>query len=180
MRIAPKPLGAYPWLFRLLFQAQRRKYGQVLQSALVWARQPRLFFGLSVLYGAIDRKSSPIDPALRSLVTVRVSQLNDCAFCVDLNSALLLERSGDMEKVQTLASWRDSTSFNDRERAALDYTEAMTLSNREVDDAIFAALRPHFSEDAIVELTGIVAFQNMSTKFNNALAIPPQGFCRIP
>jgi len=179
MRLPPRPLAAYPWIFRLLFHAQRRKYGQVLQSALLWARQPRLFFGLSLLYGAIDRKSSPIDPVLRSLVTVRVSQLNDCAFCIDLNSALLLAHSGDMRKADALASWRTSSLFSASERAALEYTEAMTLSDREVDDATFEALRPHFSDDAIVELTGIVAFQNMSTKFNNALAVPAQGFCRL-
>ena len=94
MRIAPKPLSAYPWLFRPLFGAQRRKYGQILQSALVWARQPKLFLGLSIFYGVIDRKSSPVGPALRSLVTVRVSQLNDCPFCVDLNSAILLDHQG--------------------------------------------------------------------------------------
>lgn len=180
MRITAKPLSAYPWLFRPLFRAQRRKYGQILQSALIWARQPRLFFALSMLYGAIDRKSSPIDPALRSLVTVRVSQLNHCPFCVDLNSAILLERSGDTEKVHALASWRESELFSDRERAVLEYSEAMTLSNREVDAAAFEALKAHFDEDAIVELTGIIAFQNMSTKFNNALGIPPQGFCRVP
>lgn len=180
MRIAPKPLSAYPWLFQPLFRAQRRKYGQILQSALVWARQPRLFFALSVLYGAIDRKSSPIDPALRSLLTVRVSQLNDCPFCVDLNSAILLERSGDIRKVEALASWRESDLFTDHERAVLDYAEAMTLSDREVDDTLFAALKPHFDDDAIVELTGVIAFQNMSTKFNNALGIAPQGFCRVP
>ena len=178
MRIEPKPLASYSWLLRLIFRGQLRKYGQILQSALVWARQPRLFFGLSVLYGAIDRTSSPIDPALRSLVTVRVSQINDCAFCVDLNSALLLARSGDVAKIENLASWHDCDHYAARERAALAYAEAMTLSNRKVDDATFEALRAHFTDDAIVELTGIIAFQNMSTKFNNALAIPAQGFCR--
>jgi AhpD family alkylhydroperoxidase len=64
----------------------------VLDSALLWARAPKLFLGVAHLYGAIDRKKSPLEPALRSLVTVRVSQLNGCRFCVDLNSATLLRR----------------------------------------------------------------------------------------
>lgn len=180
MRITARPLAAYPWLFRPLFRAQRRKYGQILQSALVWARQPRLYIALSLLYGAIDRKSSPIEPALRSLVTVRVSQLNHCPFCVDLNTAILLERSGDTHKVEAVTAWRESDLFTAREQAVLEYAEAMTLSNRDIGDATFETLQRHFDDDAIVELTGIIAFQNMSTKFNNALAIPPQGFCRIP
>lgn len=180
MRVPTRPLGDYPWYLRLLFRLQRRKYGAVLESALVWSRSPRLFLGVAVLYGMIDRKSSPIDPVMRSLVTVRVSQINWCPFCVDLNSATLLERGASMEKVETLECWRDSNLFDERERVALEYAEAVTRSDQEVDDDLFARLRREFDDDAIVELTGLIAFQNMSSKFNSALAIPPQGFCRMP
>ncbi|ODA67139.1 Carboxymuconolactone decarboxylase family protein [Methyloligella halotolerans] len=180
MRIAPKPLKSYPWYLKPFFWNQRRKYGDVLDPALAWGRAPRLFMGVAVLYGMIDRKGSPIDPPLRSLVTVRVSQLNHCAFCVDLNSSTLMKRGVEMEKVEALPRWRESDLFDDRERAALDYAEAVTLSDRETTDAQFAALRQHFDEDAIVELTGLIAFQNLSSKFNAALDIPPQGFCALP
>jgi len=61
MRIAPCPPGAVRWYLRPLFRAQRRRYGAVLDSALVWARSPRLFLGLALLFGALDRKSSPLD-----------------------------------------------------------------------------------------------------------------------
>jgi alkylhydroperoxidase family enzyme len=56
----------------------------------------------------------------------------------------------------------------------------MTFSDRRVDDALMARLRAHLDEDAVVELTGLVAFQNLSSKFNAALAVPAQGFCRLP
>jgi AhpD family alkylhydroperoxidase len=92
MHVAAKPLGSYPWYLRPFFWNQRRKYGAVLDSALVWARAPKVFLGVALLYGMIDRESSPLEPALRSLVTVRVSQLNGCRFCVDLNTATLLKR----------------------------------------------------------------------------------------
>jgi AhpD family alkylhydroperoxidase len=108
MRIAAKPLRRYPFYLRPFFWNQRRKYGEVLQSALLWARSPKLFLGVAVLYGMIDRRTSPIDPALRSLVTVRVSQINACPFCVDLNSATLLKRGVSMEKVEALEGWRQS------------------------------------------------------------------------
>lgn len=180
MRIAVKPLGSYPWYLRPFFWNQRRKYGAVLDSALVWARAPKLFLGVAFLYGMIDRKSSPLSPTLRSLVTVRVSQINWCRFCVDLNTATLLKRGVAMGKVEALEDWRDSTCFNAQERAALDYAEAVTRSDRQVTDEVMERLREHFDDDAIVELTGLIAFQNMSSKFNSALAVPAQGFCNVP
>lgn len=180
MRIMPKAERDYPWYVRPFFWNQRRKYGSVLDAALLWARSPRLFLGVALLYGMIDRRTSPLDPALRSLVTVRVSQINGCAFCVDLNSATLLRRGASMEKINALADWRDSNLFDERERAVLDYAEAMTLSGAGVDDSHGKSLRAHFDDDAIVELTGLIAFQNMSSKFNSALAIPAQGFCTLP
>ena len=180
MRVPAKPLKDYPWYLRPFFRNQRRKYGAVLDSALLWARAPKLFLGVAGLYGMIDRKSSPIEPALRSLITVRVSQINWCPFCVDINSATLLRRGASMDKVEALEAWRDSNLFDTRERAALAYAEAMTRSDLQVDDALMADLKRHFDDDAVVELTGLIAFQNMSSKFNSALAVPPQGFCRIP
>jgi AhpD family alkylhydroperoxidase len=178
MRIGAKPFARYPWYLRPFFRNQRRKYGAVLDSALLWA--PPLFLGVATLYGMIDRRSSPIEPALRSLVTVRVSQINQCVFCVDLNSATLMKRGASFDKVQALDQWRDSGLFDARERAALEYAEAITYSDRRVDDALMARVQQHFDDDAVIELTGLVAFQNLSSKFNSALGVPAQGFCRPP
>jgi len=177
MRIALKPPAAYPWYLRPFFWNQRRKYGRVLDAALLWARSPRLFLGVAALYGAIDRAGSPLEPALRSLITVRISQINHCRFCVDINAATLLERGIGEDKLRALEDWRGSNRFTERERVALDYAEAITLSDREVDDALMAPLKAQFDDDAIVELTALIAFQNMSSKFNAALDVPPQGFC---
>jgi AhpD family alkylhydroperoxidase len=180
VRVAPKPAAAYPWYLRPFFWNQRRKYGKVLDAALLWARSPKLFMGIALLYGALDRRSSPLEPALRSLITVRVSQINHCRFCVDINSATLLQRGIGEDKLWALEDWRGSNLFDERERAALEYAEAITVTDLEVDDALMARLRAHFDEDATVELTALIAFQNMSSKFNAALGVPPQGFCRVP
>jgi AhpD family alkylhydroperoxidase len=136
--------------------------------------------GVALLYGAIDRKASPIEPVLRSLLTVRVSQINGCSFCIDLNSATLLKRGVPSSKVEALANWRASNLFDVRERDALDYAEAMTRSDVSVDESLMARLKNHFDDDAIVELTALIAFQNLSSKFNAALGVPPQGFCPLP
>ena len=180
MRVSPKPSNRYPWFIRLFFWKQKRTYGQVLDPGLLWGRSPRVFAAMALLYGALDRRRSPIEPPLRSLITVRVSQINHCAFCVDINAATLLKRGADMDKIAALPDWRDSPLFTVRERLALDYAEAMTVTGRGVDDALFTRLREGFDDDAIVELTGLVAFQNLSSKFNSALDVPPQGFCQVP
>lgn len=180
MRIEPRRIEDCPAYLRPFFWNQRRKYGAPLESALLWAWAPRVFLGVALLYGMIDRKSSPVDPGLRSLVTVRVSQINGCRFCVDINTATLLKRGASLDKVAELEAWRDSELFDDRERAVLAYAEAMTRSDAEVEDGMVAELRRHFDDNAIVELTGLIAFQNMSSKFNNALDVPAQGFCRLP
>lgn len=180
MRLTTKPIGRYPWVLRPFFWNQKRKYGEVLLPGLLWGRVPRLFMAVAILFGVLDRKSSPLSPVLRSLVTVRVSQINWCRFCVDINSMVLARRTGSMEKVERLAEWRTSELFDDREKAVLDYAEAITFTDRQVTDEMVDKLRAHFDEDGIVELTGLIAFQNLSSKFNSALDVPAQGFCAVP
>ena len=180
MRVNTKPLGQYPWYLRPFFWNQRRRYGKVLLPGLLWGRSPLLFMTVAVLYGALDRRRSPIDPVLRSLVTVRVSQINSCVFCVDINSMTLARRCDSMDKVLALETWRESTLFDARERIALEYAETITDSRLRVNDDLRQRLARHFDEDAVVELTGLISFQNMSSKFNSALDVPAHGFCSLP
>lgn len=179
MRITKPHLSQMPWYLKPFFWRQKKKYGQVLEPALVWARIPKLFLAIASLYGVIDRKTSPLSPELRSLITVRVSQINWCRFCIDINSATLIQRSGSEAKSRTLENWRQSSLFSALERAALDYAEKITYSDQQVDDQCFNELKKHFDETTIIELTALIAFQNMSSKFNSALDIEPQGFCQI-
>jgi len=178
--IAAKPLSQYPWFIRLFFWKQQRTYGHILNPGLLWGRSPWVYAALALLYGALDRRFSPIAPALRSLVTVRVSQINHCAFCVDINSATLAKRGVSMEKVVAISNWRDNTLLEPEECLALEYSEAMTIDSRGVDENLRARLKQQWDDDTIVELTALIAFQNLSSKFNAALDVPPQGFCRLP
>jgi AhpD family alkylhydroperoxidase len=180
MRVTEPPISSYPWYLRPFFWNQKRKYGQILKPALIWARVPGLFAAVAILYGVLDRKSSPVDPVLRSLITVRVSQINGCRFCIDINSAVLAKRTGSMNKVEALERWQESELFDNKERVVLEYAEAVTYTGRQVDDDLTQRLYEYFNEDEIVELTGLVAFQNLSSKFNSALNLPAQGFCRLP
>ncbi len=180
MRITEINVNQTAWYLRPFFWNQRRKYGQILKPALLWARVPKLFVAVAILYGVLDRKRSPIDPVLRSLVTVRVSQINWCRFCVDINSATLAKRTGSMEKVEALEQWKKSALFNEKEKTVLEYVEAITYSDKEVNDELVQRLKKFFNEDAVIDLTGLIAFQNLSSKFNSALDVPAQGFCKLP
>ena len=169
----------FPWYVNLFFWNQKRKYGEILEPARLWGRSPKVFATLAMLYGAFDRGSSPLEPTLRTLVTVRVSQINWCPFCVDINSATALKRGITDEKLTALADYTDSGLFSGKEKAALAYAEAVTCSDQQPTQAHFEALRRHFDDEAIIELTGLIGFQNMSSKFNSALGVKPQGFCAI-
>ncbi len=85
-----------------------------------------------------------------------------------------------MEKVEALEHWQESELFDAKERAVLQYVEAITYSDQQVNNDTLNQLREYFDQDEIVEITGLIAFQNMSSKFNSALDIPAQGFCRLP
>lgn len=178
--IQPKALKEYPFYLRWLFRRQARKYGQTLAPSWLWGRMPGHFFGLLLMLGLFQRKRFAVDAALRSLVSARVAQLNGCAFCVDLNSYNLLQATGSTAKAEAVNRWRDSDLYTQKERAALDYAEAMTDTSRRVTPAQIGALKNHFDEDGVVALTAWIAFQNLSAKFNSALGAEETGLCSLP
>jgi AhpD family alkylhydroperoxidase len=167
----------FPWYVKLFLWNQKRRYGAVLEPARLWGRSPRVFAALALLYGALDRRSSPLEPALRALVSVRVSRINGCDFCVDINSANVLERGVEQAKLTELAEFETSARFSEGEKAALSYAEAVTYSNSQPTATHFERLRAHFDDDTIIELTALIAFQNLSSKFNASLGLEAQGFC---
>lgn len=82
------------------------------------------------------------------------------------------------EKIEALADYDASPLYSGAERVALRYADAMTVTGREVSDELFAQLREHYTDDAIVELTEVIAWENASSKFNRALRIPSQNLWR--
>jgi alkylhydroperoxidase family enzyme len=80
------------------------------------------------------------------------------------------------EKIAALGDYATSPLFDEAERTALEYADSMTITGREVPDELFEKVRRFFGEDAIVELTATIAWENCSSKFNRALRVPSQGF----
>lgn len=109
-----------------------------------------------------------IEPSLLDLINIRASQLNGCAYCIYLHSHEARGRGESEERIYLLNAWRESPLFSERERAALAWTEAVTLvSETHVPDEVFAEVRRHFSEKEIVNLT--IAAANINAL--NRLAI---------
>ena len=79
------------------------------------------------------------------------------------------------EKILALPEYGTSPLYTEQERLALEYADAMTITGREVSDELFARLREFYTDDALVELTEVIAWENASSKFNRALRIPSQG-----
>ena len=78
------------------------------------------------------------------------------------------------EKLLALLDWESSPLFDETERLVLEYADAITITDRDVSDELFERVRARFDEDAIVELTEVVAWENASSKFNRALRVPSQ------
>ena len=172
-----KPLTRIPPSLQPLVATQKKHYGDVLHPTRWWGRMPFLFWLVALFVGFLERRRARLTPALRSLLMTRVSQLCHCAFCIDANSLRLAERCGALDKVHAVSDWHDSTLFTEQERAALAYAEAMTATPPRADEAVRTALKRHFTDDAITEMTALIAFQNLSARFNAALDIPAQGLC---
>src|SRR3954453_20004176 len=100
------------------------------------------------------RKASKLEPSLIELVRMRASQINGCAYCLDMHSKDARAAGETEQRLYALNAWRETPFFTDRERAALEWTEAVTLvAEGHVPDAIYEEVRQHFSEEELVNLT---------------------------
>ncbi|MFG0315377.1 MAG: carboxymuconolactone decarboxylase family protein [Phycisphaerales bacterium] len=120
---------------------------------------------------ALERtfEQSSIDRPLRELVKLRVSQVNGCAFCIDMHWKDLRAGGEPEHRLYALNAWRESPFYSDRERAALDWAEAVTLITQgHVPDDVYERVRPHFSDKELSDLTVVVATINTW----NRVAIP--------
>ena len=106
--------------------------------------------------------ASSLDAALRHLVKLRASQINGCAFCVNMHIREARRDGESAERLDHLVVWRDVDDFTDAERAALDWTEALTSLGTpgELDD-LHVELTRHFTESAVAALTAVVAMINV-------------------
>ena len=134
---------------------------------------PAAYKAVAALQAYVDQ--SGLDAKLRELIKIRASQINGCAFCLAMHTRDARKLGESDERMHLLDAWREAPVFNARERAALAWTEAITLVTQgHVPDAVYEEVRKHFSEKEIVDLTAAVAVINTWNRVAIAFRVPPQ------
>lgn len=144
-------------------RTSRINYQEIGKEAL------RAMLGLEKYVG-----SSGLEKSLYELIKIRASQINGCAYCLDMHSKDARKAGETEQRIYALVAWKETPFYTERERAALAWTEALTLiSDNEVSDELYESVREHFDEKELITLTmGIIAINGW-----NRLAI---GFRTVP
>ena len=120
---------------------------------------PEAYKGLLATSKALEKSS--VGKAMIELVYLRVSQINGCAFCLEMHAAALRKAGVAQVKLDSLAGWRVSAQFDERERAALALTESLVdVQHTHAPDELFDALRAHFSDAEISDITFAVSLMS--------------------
>ena len=118
-------------------------------------------------------KKTELEPKLLELVKIRASQLNSCAYCLDMHTQDARALGETEQRLHLVAAWRESPFFSERERAALAWTEAVTrVGETHAPDDVYAELRKHFSEKEAVDLTWTAVVINAWNRLQVSFRIP--------
>jgi len=120
---------------------------------------------------------SPVERELLNLVYFRVSQINGCAYCLDMHSKDLRAQGETEQRLYMIAAWRESPVYTDRERAALAWAEAVTkLTDNNVSDEVYDEASQQFSETELIDLTLAITTINTYNRINVAFRTPAGGY----
>jgi AhpD family alkylhydroperoxidase len=134
---------------------------------------PAAYKALAGLQAYVDQSS--LEKSLIELVKIRASQINGCAFCLVMHTNDARKHGESDDRMHLLNAWHEAPVFNDRERAALAWTEAVTLvSETNVPDEVYEEARRHFSEKEMVDLTMAVVTINSWNRASIAFRAQPQ------
>jgi len=133
---------------------------------------------MKALYGlGIYLAKSPVEKPLLNLIYFRVSQINGCAFCLDMHSQDLRAIGESEQRLYVLDAWREAPFYSDRERAALAWAEAVTkITGSDVPDDVYEAARQQFSEEELIDLTLAVITINSYNRINIAFRVQAGGY----
>src|SRR4051812_4132442 len=158
---------------------RRRRLTLMLEEMRMQARvemqkaSPGAFQAMLALEGYV-KKSSRLEASLLELIKMRASQINGCAYCLDMHSKDARAGGESEQRLYTLNAWRETPFFTDRERAALAWTEAVTLvAEDHVPDAVYEEARGQFSEEELANLTLAVVAINGWNRLSIAFRAVP-------
>jgi AhpD family alkylhydroperoxidase len=135
--------------------------------------EPRLNFyaanpdAIKAMHGVEARiAKSALEKPLVDLVRLRASQINGCAYCVDLHTSDARKAGETERRLATVIVWRETPFFSERERAALEWTESLTLiAHNHVPDSVWESVKPHFNAEEIADLTLLIGAINTWNRF---------------
>ncbi|MGH2496602.1 MAG: carboxymuconolactone decarboxylase family protein [Ktedonobacteraceae bacterium] len=141
---------------------------------------PRLRYAKAApgVYQAMMRLEEYVDHcglelSLLRLVQIRASQINGCAFCLDMHTIDARAEGESEQRLYLLTGWREAPFYSERERAALEWTEALTLvADSQVPDEVYEHVRPHFTDEELANLTLAVTTINSWNRLNVAFRTP--------
>jgi AhpD family alkylhydroperoxidase len=134
---------------------------------------PHAFKALLGLEKAMGESS--LDKSLHELIKIRASQLNACAYCIDLHTRDAIKLGETPRRIFALSAWHETPFFTDRERAALLWTESLTLlAEKGAPEAIYNQVAEHFSERELADLTFAIATINAWNRFGVGFAMQPE------
>ncbi|MGC9670104.1 carboxymuconolactone decarboxylase family protein [Planosporangium sp. 12N6] len=174
------------WFTRTaIFAIARRRFGEVPEPLRASANHPGLMRAGVVHELMVERAARRLDPALRDIVVHRVATVVGCSWCVDFGTMLALHEGLSVERHRELDRYRESAAFTPAEKVALEYADAMTAQPMTVTDELVARVREHLDDAGLVELTYLVALENMRARTNHALGLTAQGYtsgdaCPLP
>jgi AhpD family alkylhydroperoxidase len=144
------------------------------EARLPWTKiAPKAYQAMAAVSAATA--ASTLGTALIELVQTRVSQINGCAFCLDMHARDLRKQGETWQRINSLSTWREVGFYSERERAALNWAESLTnlAGHRGDQDAAFAALKGLFSDQEIVELSWAIAQINAWNRMAVGMRQPP-------
>jgi len=169
--------------YRIGTRFARRRYGVMLDPVAVMGYNMKVGRSYALFELGVERWRS-LDRGLKDLAVMAAAASIGCAWCLDFGYwEATMKHRVPAEKIRGVPNWRDSDMFTELERLVLEYAEAMTGTPPSVTDEMVARLGRHLSEAELVELTAIVAVENLRSRINSALGLTAQGFkdrCEIP
>ncbi|MCF3135902.1 carboxymuconolactone decarboxylase family protein [Streptomyces olivochromogenes] len=170
------------FVLRLTEWYSRRAYGKTLDPVRALAHNPRVLWS-DLRFERSVAKWNRLDPDLKGLAEMATAAAIGCSWCMDFGYWAGRERGTAPEKVHDVPVWRDSDAYTPLERDVMAYAEAMTATPPTVDDELVDRLRERLGEPALVELTAMVAVENLRSRINSSLGLTSQGFkdsCEVP
>ena len=169
-------------LYRLAEWYSRRSWGVVADPLAAMGHNPRVLMTDARFETSLKRWKT-LDRTLRNLAEMAAAVQIGCSWCVDFGYWESTRHGTDPVKLRDVPRWRESDVYTDLERQVMAYAEAMTATPPAVTDEMVAGLRRHLDDAQLVELTMMVAVENVRSRFNSSLGLTSQGFkdrCEIP